>query len=149
MRERELKCRDLSIGDWVQDSHGTPMQVCGVGEDYAYATFEGNEGDPWEFDDKDEHPYAIELTRTMLERNGWGENIGGYNMRYCFVSDSLDNPKLPCYMELYRGYLKIFKDYIEGDCAFADIVAPVTFVHDLQHALRLVRLNEIADNFKI
>lgn len=149
MRERELKCRDLSIGDWVQDSHGMRWQVCGVGEDYAYATFDGNEGDPWEFDDKDDRPYAIELTGTMLERNGWGENIGGYSMRYCFASDSLNNPKLPYYIEFYRGYLKIFKDYIEGDCAFADIVAPVTFVHELHQALRLAGLGYIADNFKL
>ena len=42
------------VGDWCCDRHGFPMQITNVGDDYAYATFEGNEGDPWEFDDKDD-----------------------------------------------------------------------------------------------
>lgn len=71
MNAKKLKCRDLAIGDWVQDKHGMPMQVITVGQDYAYAEFQDNEYDPWEFDDEDENPYAIELTGTMLERNGW------------------------------------------------------------------------------
>ena len=47
------------------------MQITNVGDDYAYATFEGNEGDPWEFDDKDEQPQPILLTPEILEKNGW------------------------------------------------------------------------------
>ena len=35
------------VGDWCCDKHGYPMQITNVGDDYAYATFEGNEGDPW------------------------------------------------------------------------------------------------------
>lgn len=47
-----MKCRELQFGDWCRSGHGLPMQITNVGDDYAYATFEGNECDPWEFDDK-------------------------------------------------------------------------------------------------
>lgn len=40
-----MKCRNLMVFDWIINSHNTPMQVISVGEDYAYADFEGNEGD--------------------------------------------------------------------------------------------------------
>ena len=63
-----MKCQELQIWDWITDRHGLPMQITNVGDDYAYATFEGNEGDPWEFDDKDEQPQPIPLTTEILER---------------------------------------------------------------------------------
>lgn len=46
----KIKCRDLMIGDWIQDEHGFRFYIVGLGEDYAYATFEGNEGDPCKID---------------------------------------------------------------------------------------------------
>ena len=45
------------------------MQITNVGDDYAYATFEGNEGDPWEFNDKDCPPEPIEITGDLLKAN--------------------------------------------------------------------------------
>ena len=51
------------VGDWCRSGHGLPMQITNVGDDYAYATFEGNEGEPWEFDDKDYTPEPILLTK--------------------------------------------------------------------------------------
>ena len=45
-----MLCKELQYGDWCCNKHGFPMQITNVGEDYAYATWEGNEGDPWEFD---------------------------------------------------------------------------------------------------
>ena len=42
-----MLCKELMYGDWCCDKHGFPMQITNVGDDYAYATFEGNEGDPW------------------------------------------------------------------------------------------------------
>ena len=56
-----VKCRDLMIGDWIQDKHGFRFYIVGVGEDYAYADFEGNEGDLWEFDNEIEPCYGIPL----------------------------------------------------------------------------------------
>ena len=66
-----MKCQELQIWDWITDGHGLPMQITNVGDDYAYATFEGNEGDPWEFDDKDKQPQPILLTPEIHEKNGF------------------------------------------------------------------------------
>ena len=66
-----LSVKDLMVRDWIADKNGFPMQITNVGEDYAYATFEGNEGDPWEFDDKDDQPNPIVLTPEILEKNGF------------------------------------------------------------------------------
>ena len=30
-----MKCKELQIGDWVQDENGFQWQIIGVGEDYA------------------------------------------------------------------------------------------------------------------
>ena len=92
-----IRCRDLMYGDWCCDKHGFPMQITNVGDDYAYATFEGNEGDPWEFDDKDDQPQPIPLTPEILEKNGWyygltsdeedaEQCLGGchYNRHWCY-----------------------------------------------------------------
>ena len=56
------------VGDWITNRNGFPMQITNVDEDYAYATFEGNEGDPWEFDDKDNQPQPIEITEDILRK---------------------------------------------------------------------------------
>ena len=65
-----VKCRDLMIGDWIQDKHGFRFYIVGVGEDYAYADFEGNEGDLWEFDNEIEPCYGIPLdeVREQVEK---------------------------------------------------------------------------------
>lgn len=56
-----VKCRDLMIGDRIQDKHGFRFYIVGLGEDYAYADFEENEGDLWEFDNEIEPCYGIPL----------------------------------------------------------------------------------------
>ena len=60
-RSNVVKCRDLMIGDWIQDKHGFRFYIVGIGEDYAYADFEENEGDLWEFDNEIEPCYGIPL----------------------------------------------------------------------------------------
>ena len=59
MNAAKIRCRDLMVGDWIADNNGFQWQITNVGEDYAYATWEGNEGDPWEFDDKYDRPKPI------------------------------------------------------------------------------------------
>lgn len=123
MRERELKCKDLMIGDWIMDSHGTPMQVCGIGEDYAYATFEGNEGDPWEFDDKDDRPYGVRLTNTMADIL--------YKGGIQFIQDDY-------------GW-RIAKDNDFDIRTGNDIPC----ISQIQQALRCVGFHDLANNFKL
>ena len=124
-----MKCRELQFGDWCCNKHGFPMQITNVGDDYAYATFEGNEGDPWEFDDKDDQPKPIPLTAEILEKNGWWYEI----------EDMWLHDEVSFCIEKWNGKFQCYDiNQIKLDS-----------VHQLQHALRLCGLDELADNFKV
>ena len=154
MKAAKIKCRDLMIGDWITDNHGFQWQVIGVGDDYAYATFEGNEGDPWEFNDKDDQPEGIPLTKEMLDANGFSYEkdygpffrsiLGSYfsTSEYCVCvewKETSEGQKI-CYIDCEKR-----KDG-RGNSA---TIRREFYVHTLQHALRVVGLSEIADNFKV
>ena len=128
MNTETIRCRDLMVGDWCCDKHGFPMQITTVSDDYAYATFEGNEGDPWEFDDKDDQPQPIILTPEILEKNGWW-----YDVEDMWLHDEVDFG-----IERWKGFQCYNISQIKLDS-----------VHQLQQTLRLCGLNELADNFKI
>ena len=130
MKAVTIRCRALMVGDWCCDEHGFPMQITTVGEDYAYATFEGLEGDPWEFCDKEGfEPAPIPITTEILEKNGWW-----YDVEDMWLHDEVDftiekwNGRYQCYD---INQIKLYS------------------VHQLQHALRLCGLNDLADNFKL
>ena len=149
-----MKCKELQIFDWVQDKNGFQWQITNVGDDYAYATFEGNEGDPWEFDDKDDQPEGIPLTKEMLDANGFRyekdygpfyRSILGshyYMSEYCVCVECRETSegRKICYIDCEKR-----KDG-RGNSA---TIRTEFYVHTLQHALRLVGLSEIADNFKV
>ena len=127
-----IKCRDLMYGDWCCDKHGFQWQIIGVGDDYAYATFEGNEGDPWEFDDKDDQPEPIPITPEILEKNGWKETEYWHEYKD-------GNTIIQCSLPDMRGIINgVEIEHFKCES-----------VHQLQHLLRLCGLNELADNFKI
>ena len=153
-----VKCRNLMVGDWITNRNGFPMQITNVGEDYAYATFAGNEGDPWEFDDKDDQPQPIPLTPEILEKNDWywgltsnEEDIvscvgGAYDEHWVYDEGageiSLIFPK-----DTDGGELRIDDQRFNRHLEF--IWCDTLYVHELQNALRLCGLDEIADNFKV
>ena len=125
----KIRCRDLMVGDWCCDHHGFPMRITNVGGDYAYATFEGNEGDPWEFDDKNDQPKPIPLTSEILEKNGWW-----FNTEDIWLHDEVN-----FIIEKWYGRFQCFDiNQIKLDS-----------VHELQRALRCCGLWDMADNFKI
>lgn len=149
-----MLCKELQYGDWCCDKHGFPMQITTVGDDYAYANFEGNEGDPWEFDDKDDQPEGIPLTKEMLDANGFRYEkdhgpfyrsiLGSYfsTSEYCVCvewKETSEGRKI-CYIDCEKR-----KDG-RGNSA---TIRREFYVHTLQHALRVVGLSEIADNFKV
>lgn len=149
-----MKCKELQIGDWTQDRNGFQWQIIGVGDDYAYATFEGNEGDPWEFNDKDDQPEGIPLTKEILDANGFRyENdhwlsvrsiLGSYYYmsEYCVCvewKETSEGRKI-CYIDCGKR-----EDGRENSAT----IRREFYVHTLQHALRVVGLSEIADNFKV
>ena len=127
-----MKCQELQIWDWITDGNGFSMQITNVGDDYAYATFEGNEGDPWEFDDKDEQPQPIPITPEILEKNGWERNG-------IFMEKRIDENTHLRWTDICGSVLSQ-GNYYMCDCKY---------VHTLQHALKLCGLNELANNFKV
>lgn len=154
-----MLCKELQYGDWCCDLHGFPMQITNVGEDYAYATFEGNEGDPWEFDDKDNQPEPIPLTPEILEKNGWyyGLTSDEEDAEYCLGGCHYDRHW--CYDEGAGSISLIFPNDTDGGELIIDdqsfnrhlnlVFCDTLHVHELQRELRLCGLNEMADNFKI
>ena len=125
----KIRCRYLMVGDWITDENGFPMQITNVGEDYAYATFDGLEGDPWEFDDKDDKPQPIPITPEILEKNGWW-----YDVEDMWLHDEVDFG-----IERWNGGFQCYDiNQIKLDS-----------VHELQRALRCCGLWDMADNFKI
>ena len=151
-----MKCKELQIGDWIQDKNGFQWQITGVGDDYAYATFEGNEGDPWEFEDKDDQPEGIPLTKEMLDANGfrYEEHHGPYCAR-SIIGDYRCTSKMCVSVTWHKSPEGLRVPYFI-DCINEDIyegnsatIRREFNVHTFQHALRLVGLSEIADNFKV
>ena len=131
------------VGDFCRSGHGLPMQITNVGDDYAYATFEGNEGEPWEFDDKDEQPQPIEITGDLLKANAWSE----YN--YNIMEHYYDKDEGEYHFMWEQGILSvrpIYKKYDDG--VYADCL-PVKYVHQLQQVLRFAGMTELANNFKV
>ena len=147
LRDMEtIKCKDFMYGDWCRNGHGFPMQITNVGEDYAYATFEGNEGDPWEFDDKDNQPQPIEITDDILKQNKW--EVQGYTLlpnEHYYVKDEGGN-----YLLLSQGTLSTQLACGEAnDRVFSSVTVPCKYVHQLQQVLRLAGLTDMANNFKV
>ena len=154
MKTETIRCRDLMVGDWCCDHHGFPMQITNVGDDYAYATFEDNEGDPWEFNDKDDQPESIPLTKEMLDANGFRYEkdhgpfyrsiLGSYSSmsEYCVCvewKETSEGRKI-CYIDCKKR-----EDGRESSAT----IRREFYVHTFQQALRVVGLSEIADNFKV
>ena len=141
-----MKCRDFMVGDWCCSGHGLPMQITNVGEDYVYATFEGNEGDPWEFDDKNDHPQPIEITEDILRKNDW--EVQGYTLNpseHYYIKDIGVN-----YLILSQGTLSTWFACEEAnDKMFSSVAIPCKYVHQLQQILRLAGMTDMVNNFKV
>ena len=129
MDKETIRCRDLMCGDWITDEHGFPMQITNVGEDYAYATFVGLEGDLWEFNDKDDKPEPIPITPKILEKNGWWRDNEGVWLHH--------------EVDLCIGKW-------DGRFHFLDIdQIKLHSVHQVQQMLRLAGMTDMANNFKV
>ena len=144
-----MLCKELQYGDWCCNLHGFPMQITNVGEDYAYATFEGNEGDPWEFDDKDDRPEPIPLPDDIMRKNNWEEDsypLPYFSHKYYYVKDESRN-HLMWNSDVLYIWLDWEKDKDDG--AYANIAMPIKYAHQLQQALRLAGMTDMANNFKV
>ena len=127
------------IGDWVLNTCGSLIQVAEVLED----GINGERNCEYYDDIK-----PIPLTPEILEKNRFLPSFEMGHETLCLVSSE--------YSVYYRPvdtYLYVFKrdnEQGEGDFIVSDHRNKnAKYVHELQHALRICGLDELADNFKI
>lgn len=147
------KCSEFMIGDWISPSdRDIPMRATCVDEDYVFADFEGNKGDMWEFDDKKYKPGVIPLTKEILEKNGF-KALDDKGIWHCSVdvrcsySKELGNDIMPHSIDIEGIENGGWFEFGINKCLWAGV--SICYVHELQHALRLAGLNDLADNFKV
>ena len=146
-------------GDWCYNKHGFPMRITNVGEDYAYATWDGNDGDPWEFDDKDDRQKPIPLTPEKKKKNGWHFDLTPYekelneccgmsiDKHWCYADTNIDISLFFPITGVEMGRLDVNNHHLKRYLEF--VLRDTLYVHEMQNVLRLCGLNEIADNFKV
>ena len=118
------------INDWVSDKYGYLMQITVVGD--GYASFEDDEGNLCQLDDKCNQPEPIPLTYEILKKNGWKDAEF-----WCEYQEG-NNSIQACLPDMRGRINGIEIEHFKCE-----------YVHQYQHLLRLCGLDELADNFKI
>lgn len=126
-----MEAKDLMVGDWVKFNlypYLAPYTPVKVSLDAIYKAAKG--ADVLRFE-------PIPLSQEILVMNGFEKRPE------CYI-----NGLSPSYNK-YGFALSIYvkNDYFYIYCALISI--QIKYVHELQHALRLCGLNDLADNFKI
>lgn len=123
-----MKVTDLMIGDWVKiKGHLDYDKVQEIARDenmqwYISFACSATLFRVYEFE-------PIPLTPEILEKNGWWYDS----------DDMWQHEEVDFYIEKWNGRFQCYEiNQIKLDS-----------VHELQHALRLCGLNELADNFKV
>ena len=143
-----MKATDLMIGDWVLinniphkiqaiDSIDAEIQaddeIYYVGEDRCHS------------EDKIE---PIPLTPEILEKNGFERGVVIPSNFYRNIDNErlIFSPHSSCYG---LGYVH-WNESNDADIMHRlEVQQPIMYIHQMQHALRLFGLEELADNFKI
>ena len=125
-----MKCKELMINDWVSDKYGYLMQITVIGD--GYVSFEDDEGNLCQLDDKCNQPEPIPLTYEILKKNGWKDAEF-----WCEYQEG-NNSIQACLPDMRGRINGIEIEHFKCEC-----------VHQDQHLVRLCGLDELADNFKI
>lgn len=127
-----MEAKELMINDWVMAK--SPQQIKELG-----TTFCTNKNDDLLFTEKIE---PLPLTKEVFEANGF--NVGDYTVwKYnCECYLLVANPEIGkiCIYETHGHFTSGFETKSLQTDSFR-------YVHEFQHALRLLGLVELADNF--
>lgn len=151
-----MKATDLTCGDLVL-INGTPHKIQAIdsvdeeisADDELYFVGE----DRCHSEDKIE---GIPLTKEILQENDWGYACETYFHK--FGIKSFPEIRITAFiknvdklhLEIRDNYLHVWFNYfLNYERMDADVIVPIKYIHDMQHALRLCGLNKLADNFKI
>lgn len=129
-----MKANELMIGDWVYYEHSSPKAW--EPRKWQIVAFEKGF---IELADPDTSCKPIPLTGEILEKNGFSH--------FHEQHGSVEIWKIS--QESFHMKRYLFKNKDENIIYFHDRTFPIIYVHELQHALRLCRLTELADNFRI
>ena len=154
--ENNMKANELMIGDWVSDKYGYLTQITFIGN--GYVSFEDDEGNLCQLDDKCNQPEPIPLTPEILKKNGWYWGLtseeedmvslfeGAYDEHWVY-DEGAGEISLIFPEDTNGGLLKVDDQRFNRHLNF--LWNDTLYVHELQNSLRICGLNELADNFKI
>lgn len=140
-----MKAEELQICDWITISkfkeNGTDInvKVYGIGVDVVLTKTETGVN-PYELS----QVKPIPLTDDILKLNGWKDS------QYSNILKVYRDGEV--YMEIRADNLAIWLN-VDGEepiDIYADYILPrPKYVHTLQHCLRLVGMNDLADNWRV
>ena len=149
-----MKANDLMIGDWVNFYDAQAYKVTSI--------HINNKGCAvrLEFDEYIVETWAgkiepIPLTEEILKANGFEDATFGYGRHCLRIKGSVADSKITKYYSVEyhpKGCYPPSPDleqFIDIMLNIGSIRLNCYYVHELQHALRLCGLNELADNFKV
>lgn len=127
-----MKATELMIGDFIIAKNYGIKEIIGIRDFDGVVEISESEDSEVEIPYDDIKP--ISLTPEILKKNGWV-----WRTRYDIESLKLLSEDGHCLMSLtYGKKISVGGHEIE-----------IKYVHELQHALRLCGLEDLADNFKI
>ena len=133
---KQITTSDLRLKNWLYESDKSkfPMQVEGIGKDWIYLNFEGNEGDCFENTDKEIYP--IPITKELIVKSLNSEILGDdYSVKlgdYRYIYFRINND----------GYISIdFFNY--DDNSENEICDGIRYVHELQNLYHALTGNEL------
>ncbi len=125
-----MKANELMIGDWVMNTHNQkPEQVCEIRESMVMLDY----NDLYDFDEIE----PIPIIQEILEKNGFVAKK--YVYPYPYYEYEVKEIKVKVGFAFPQGNRTSHKEpwvYIDTENVFVEHL-PCTFVHQLQHALRL------------
>ena len=138
----DMKIKNLMIGDWVM-ANNVPCKIWPINE---HGVFSEKGTSYYSM----EEIKAIPITPEILEKNGWylkpamkGDSDSCWLYKNDKITLSLSFPS-----ERSVGVLGMFTEHaIRTMPGF--LWQDTLYVHELQHALRLCGLEELADNFEV
>ena len=132
-----MKTNELMRADWVSVTGAGPAQVAMIDRYHVVTTLARYLVDARKLE-------PIEITPEILEANGFIKS--GYMCRCCHNLADFDNhAQLDYNLKFSTFEIKRMKNRAWA----AKIYIDAHYVHELQHALRLADLNDMADNFII
>lgn len=138
----KLSIKSLQIGDWVTGKkwREKPFQITRINDNgkFIYGKTANSTVGPFFAEELE----PIPLTPEILERNEFVNDSGIYCWR-------VENKQITYFSkENNRPYCTYPFVNIESGCIDVNEL-PMEYVHELQNALRLCGLNDLADHFKL